>query len=206
MDNKAYLDSIAVKGKGASKAAPILSPFIIKLLAVGVVTAIAMMIIGSMLNSTNKKLQVTYDKIYYTYAQLAQNTGPVYNYQKKLKSSAVRAITSQFQTSLLNTNTQLKNAAGQVHVDTTKYSEDAISEVTANIAYLQSEFDSGFYAGTLDKSFATAMYLQLSKMIADQTEARQKTDSTTFASIMESSIKDLTNIQEQYKNYVDSAY
>ena len=52
MDNKAYLDSIAVKGKDTGKASiPILSPMLIKIIAVGVVLAIAMMFVGSLLSA-----------------------------------------------------------------------------------------------------------------------------------------------------------
>ena len=175
MDNKAYLDSIAVKGKDTSKASvPILSPMLIKIIAVGVVLAIAMMFVGSLLNSKNKELKITYDKIYYTYNQLSQGSGPLYTYQRKLKSSTVRAITSQLQTSIINTNNQLKNAAGQIKVTVGTYDQKATEEVTADLNYLESEFESGFYAGTLDKSYATALYLQLSKMIAAQSEARQQ--------------------------------
>lgn len=205
MDNKAYLDSIAVKGKDTSKASvPILSPMLIKIIAVGVVLAIAMMFVGSLLSSKNKELKITYDKIYYTYNQLSQGSGPLYTYQRKLKSSTVRAITSQLQTSIINTNNQLKNAAGQIKVTVGTYDQKATEEVTADLNYLESEFESGFYAGTLDKSYATALYLQLSKMIAAQSEARQKTDSQAFASVLDASLKDLQSIQEQYKNFIDS--
>ena len=139
MDNKAYLDSIAVKGKDTSKASvPILSPMLIKIIAVGVVLAIAMMFVGSLLNSKNKELKITYDKIYYTYNQLSQGSGPLYTYQRKLKSSTVRAITSQLQTSIINTNNQLKNAAGQIKVTVGTYDQKSTEEVTADLNYLES--------------------------------------------------------------------
>lgn len=205
MDNRAYLDSIAVKGKDTTKGIPILSPTIIKLIAVAIVAAIAMLVVGSLLNSKNTELLTTYEKIYSTYNELSSTSGPLQQYKRNLKSSTVRAITTQFQTSITNTTAQLKNAVGQVGVDTSSISSEATSAVSADIAALSNSCESGFYAGTLDKSYATAVYLQISKMIALQTEARQKTDDANFASIMESSLSDLQNIQQQYKDYIDSA-
>ena len=48
MDNKAYLDQIAVKGK--VKSGPIFTPMLIKLIAAGVVMLITMIIVGSVIS------------------------------------------------------------------------------------------------------------------------------------------------------------
>ena len=43
MDNKAYLDQIAVKGKNATNSGPLLSPLMIKLLIAGAIMLITLM-------------------------------------------------------------------------------------------------------------------------------------------------------------------
>lgn len=206
MDNKAYLDTIAVKGKDSSRPSlPILSPTIIKLVAVGVVAIIAMIVVAMLLNNSNKSLTVSYEKIYATYTQLAAPTSPITQYQPKLKSSTIRAATTQLQTSINNTNVQLKNVIGQVGVDPAAISEEATTAVTTDITTLSIEFESGYYAGTLDYSYATAVYAQISKMIAVQTEARQQTENAAFAAVLDTSLSDLKTIQEQFKNFIDAA-
>ena len=53
MDNKAYLDEIAVKGKKRFSAGPIMTPVMIKLVAAAAVAVIAMIVIGGVLSSPN---------------------------------------------------------------------------------------------------------------------------------------------------------
>ncbi len=205
MDNKAYLDTIAVKGKNTSgPSIPLLSPTIIKFVAVGIVAIIAMIAVTAILNTNNTGLQTTYEKIYGTYAQLTLGNSPIELYREKLKASEVRAATVQLQTSLKNTNNQLKNVAGSIGVDTAALSAEATEAVSLDVTALSVEFENGYYNGTLDRSFAAAVYLQLSKMIAMQTEAMQQTDNQAFATVLNNSINDLKNIQEQYKNFIDA--
>ena len=51
MDNKAYLDQIAVKGK--VKSGPIFTPMLIKIIAAGVVALITLIIVGAVISSSN---------------------------------------------------------------------------------------------------------------------------------------------------------
>ena len=53
MDNKAYLDQIAVKGK--VKSGPIFTPMLIKLIAAGAIILITMIIVGSIISGSNAK-------------------------------------------------------------------------------------------------------------------------------------------------------
>ena len=54
MDNKAYLDEIAVKSKKKFSAGPILTPLMIKLIAAAAVAVIAMIVIGGILAAKNR--------------------------------------------------------------------------------------------------------------------------------------------------------
>ena len=60
MDNKAYLDQIAVKGKNATNKEPLLSPLMIKLLVAGVIMLITVIIVGAIFNSANDKITQSY--------------------------------------------------------------------------------------------------------------------------------------------------
>ena len=87
MDNKAYLDQIAVKGKKAMPGKPLLTPAIIKLLAAGIVAIILIFVVIAMLNSNNSKITQKYEALYARATNLVEESGPLVLYDQKLKSS-----------------------------------------------------------------------------------------------------------------------
>ncbi len=205
MDNKAYLDSIAVKEqrRGGSPL-DILTPAVIKAIAVGIVFIIAMLIVGVMLNSGNAELKHSYEKLIYTYSKLADYESPLQSYAEKLNSSDIRAANIQLQSSLTNTNMQLQNAASGLKVDPAAINSKVSTEVDNEIGAMEAEFEDGFYAGTLDLNFANATYLEITRILALEAQIRARTNDNALATIIDSSTKDLTVIQEQFKKYIDN--
>ena len=119
MDNKAYLDQIAVKGKNATNKEPLLSPLMIKLLVAGVIMLITVIIVGAIFNSANDKITQSYERLYLRISQMCGNQGPYNKYSKFINSSNLAALANQLETSLTNTNKDLSGQWSSLKVDTT---------------------------------------------------------------------------------------
>ena len=91
MDNKAYLDEIAVKGKYKGNTGPIISPVIIKLIIAALFAVIALAIVGGIISSKNQETIQLYEAVYERIALLAGNGSPFKEYQNSLYSSDLRA-------------------------------------------------------------------------------------------------------------------
>ena len=74
MDNNAYLDQIAVKGKVKSGSAAI-SPFIIKLIAASLIVLITLFIVGSVISGSNSKTTQVYERVYLRITTLTDSIG-----------------------------------------------------------------------------------------------------------------------------------
>ncbi len=203
MDNKAYLDSIAVKGKKETSPLAIFTPTVIKIIAVSVVMIIAMFIVGGILNSGNSALKTDYEKLYYTFSVLADDDAPFEEYIENVNSSEVRAAYNILQSSLVETYTHLQSEASQLKINTDSLSSKATEAIDSEIAEMSASFDDGLYAGTLDINFANATYLEISRIIALESSIRSRTNNDALATTIDDSLSDLQIAQNELKKFIN---
>ncbi|MBO4855057.1 hypothetical protein J5500_01455 [Candidatus Saccharibacteria bacterium] len=204
MDNKAYLDEIAVKGKKKFSAGPILTPVMIKLIIVGVAAVIAMIVVATMLGSKKDDSAAIHENVYFRMTRLIDKKGPLATYIKKLKSSELRTYTSTLSSSLTTTTTSIKAVAGKIGLNTNSASGPVSSEINSLFTTLDSELDRAYLSGNLDVTYASSIAYQLALLISLETQARSKTSDATYAKTLDESKADLESLEESFRNYADT--
>lgn len=204
MDNKAYLDQIAVKGK--VKSGPIFTPMLIKLIAAGVVLLITMLVVGGIVSGSNAKVTQSHERVYLRIAKLGDksSSAPLAKYSKLLRNSDLRSYATILYTTLVNTNNSLSSVISTTGVKTTSISSEVSKEESANITSYTSALDDAILAGTLDRTFATETIYQISTLIQYENESLKKANSQSYANLIQQSINELTSLQEQFKNWSDN--
>ncbi len=199
MDNKAYLDEIAVKGKKKFSAGPILTPVMIKLIAAALVAVVAMIVIGTILSNKNQEVAEVHQMVYARIDSLLDKKGPFNSYSEDLKSSDLRTYTVQLLSSLETTRSTL-NRSGQ---DFTA-SENVTTENSALMSAFQYELKEATLNGQLDKVYATDAAYHLSLLILLEEQALAKATNDTYANALNSSITDLKVLEENFRDYSDT--
>jgi hypothetical protein len=204
MDNKAYLDEIAVKGKKKFSAGPILTPVMLKLIIVGVFAVIAMIVVGTMLSSNNDGSAATHEAVYFRMTGLLDKKGAINTYIKKVKASELRSYTSSLIASLTTSTSEIKGAASRIGLNTSSASADVSSQNSLILNQYLMELDDAYLTGTLDATYASSTAYQLSILIGLEQSARMKTSDGPYATTLDNSIRDLTALEESFRNYADT--
>lgn len=204
MDNKAYLDQIAVKGK--VKSGPIFTPMLIKLIAAGVVLLITMLIVGGIVSSSNAKVTQTHERVYLRIANLGNknSSSPLAKYSKLLRNSDLRSYATSLYTTLLNTNNNLSSIISSTGVNTSSISSVVSSEESKNLSNYTAALDNAILAGTLDRTFASETLYQISTLIQYENESLKKANNQSYANLVQQSINELTILQEKIKDWSDN--
>ena len=204
MDNKAYLDQIAVKGK--VKSGPIFTPMLIKLIAAGAIILITMIIVGSIISGSNAKVTQSFERVYVRISNFGSDDyeNPLQKYADSIRNSDLRTYCEQLRTIMYDTNTRLSSVISSTGVKTDKISKDITSDESLNWSNYIYALDNALLSGTLDRTFATETEYQLSTLIQYEHEALNKSNNQEFSNILQQSIKDLTSLQQSFKSWADS--
>lgn len=204
MDNKAYLDQIAVKGK--VKSGPIFTPMLIKLIAAGAIILITMIIVGSIISGSNAKVTQSFERVYVRISNFGSDDyeNPLQKYADSIRNSDLRTYCEQLRTIMYDTNTRLSSVISSTGVKTDKISKDITSDESLNWSNYIYALDNALLSGTLDRTFATETEYQLSTLIQYEHEALNKSNNQEFSNILQQSIKDLTSLQQNFKSWADS--
>ena len=203
MDNKAYLDQIAVKGK--VKSGPIFTPMLIKLIAAGAVMLITMIIVGAVISGANAKVTQTYERVYLRITNLAGEESPLKASLEQLRDSDLRSSAGSLLSTLKSTTVTLESIAENIGIKPDSITPSVQTEEDANTADLTASFDEAVLTGNIDLTYATKVYHQISVLLAYEAEARAKTPNAEFASLLDQSTNDLTILQEQFKKFTSSS-
>ncbi len=201
MDNKAYLDEIAVKGKRKGADGPPLSPAIIKLIIVAVFAVISLAIVGSIISNKNTANTQLYEKVYSRVAAFADKKGPFAKYQNYINSSSLRALNISVRSSLETTRSTLASAASGVKIDTKSISAEVKKDESGITSLFTSKLDEARLLGELDSTFATEASYQLTMLISLEQEALAKVTDINFANALSASIEDLTLLRDNYNDW-----
>ena len=204
MDNKAYLDQIAVKGK--VKSGPVLTPMLIKLIAASIVMLITLVIVGSVVSSSNAKVTQTHERVYLRIATLGNksSSAPLAKYSQLVRNSDLRSYAANLYNSLITTEASLSGIVSTVGVNTSNISSVVSTEESTNISKYTAALDNAILAGTLDRTFATETLYQISTLIQYESESLKRANNQSYANLINQSINDLTILQEQFRDWSDN--
>ena len=203
MDNKAYLDQIAVKGKKAMPGKPLLTPAIIKLLAAGIVAIILIFVVIAMLNSNNSKITQKYEALYARATNLVEESGPLVLYDQKLKSYTLRQYNSTCKSTVDSFNSTYSGMTTTAGFDPLTLSSEVTEEESKNNYTIESQLSTGYLNGTLDEVYAATMYYQVSVLLSMNEEAMTASTNVELSSVLNNFKTELIELQKLYKNYTD---
>lgn len=201
MDNKAYLDEIAVKGKRKGNSGPILSPAVIKLIIVAVFAVIALAVVGGIISNKNQETVQLYEAIYQRMYLLADDESPFIEFQNSLYSSDLRAYNISVVSSLQSTMSTLASASTGAGFNADSISSKVEGEQRAVLDEFIAKMEEAKLLGEGDVTFAAEASYQLSSLIAMEQEARSKVTDANFAQALDDSIRDLTALEKNYHNW-----
>ena len=188
MDNKAYLDQIAVKGKVKSSG-PILTPVMIKLIVAGVVALLTVIIVAAVINGANAKVTQSFERVYLRISNLSSDNydNPFPEYADKIHDSTLRSYIDQFTSVISSSKTSLDGIVNTIGVKPESITKEINESEGANI--------------TLDHVTASNAYYQITTLLQYEAEARKKTSNQQFADILDSSTQSLKILQENIHNW-----
>ena len=204
MNGKEYLDQIAVKGK--VKSGIIFTPTLIKLIAAGAVALIAIISVGVVISNANAKVTQTYERVYMRIHNLSGSNynNPFTKYKDKIRDSNLRSYSDTLFSVLTTTDTSLGGVVSAVGVKTDKISKEVSNAESANINNITNQLLDASYAGNIDRVYATNVVYQVSTLIQYENEALKKSNNQSFTNVVNQSKTDLTQLKEQFQDWVDT--
>ena len=201
MDNKSYLDQIAVKGKNVSNNGPLLSPVMIKLLIAGIIMLITIIIVAVMFNNTNAKLTQSYERLYLRITQMYGNKGPYKKYSSFIISSDLTAYANQLETSLTNTANSLAPVWSNLNVDKAKITKTVQDDETSKFNAYMTRLEEASVSGQMDAYYSSQTANQIMQLKTLEEQILKKTKNKSLPSILEQSISELSSLYEKFRDF-----
>ena len=199
MDNKAYLDQIAVKTK--VKSGPVITPMLIKLIAAGIIMLITLVIVGNVISSSNAKVTRTFERVYLRITKLADQNSALVKYTKELRDPNLKSYATNLYSILSTASKEFSGVISSTGVKTGSISSTVTSEETKTMSAYSSALEDAKLSGTIDRVFATETSYLLSTLIQYENESLKKTSSQQYANIANKNMQDLTIIKDQIEEW-----
>lgn len=199
MDNKAYLDQIAVKEqpKSSSPFSSILSPMLLKLIVGAVVLIVLLIVVTAILNSNSGDSSSTYSALYERYSLLLAEDSAMQTQKDNLRSAELRSNTANF---LITSDSFLNNYTSAVTgTGTTITTGDPT--IATEISSYATNLNSAYMNGYLDDSFASESAYQLAVLVQLETNIINTTDNASLKELLTTNLESLKTYQEIYQNY-----
>jgi hypothetical protein len=199
MDNKAYLDQIAVKEqpKSSSPFSSLLSPMLLKLIIGAVILIILLVVVSVILNSNSSSNTDSYAALYERYTILLDKEGTLQTQKDNLRSADLRSNTTNFITTgdtFISNYTSAINASGMTITTGDPAIASEMSEYTTNL-------NNAYMNGYLDSSFASENSYQLAVLIQLETNIINTTDNSSLKELLTTNLESLKTYQEIFQNY-----
>lgn len=207
MDNMAYLQQIA-----AERPTPPSKPsftdklpvvLILKIVAGVFIFLIALMIVVGLTRGDSKKEQFAAERTYLRTANLLQT---IEDHQGNLKSSDLRTFTSSLSSILKETlrdTSQNLQSFGFEDFSADTASSSVAAEEKDHIKKLNKTLKNAYLSGNLDRILHREFTLQISLLIAIESDGLARTKDPSLQSSYQKSIKNLENIHTNFSKYRD---
>ncbi|MBQ1372760.1 hypothetical protein IIY67_00885 [Candidatus Saccharibacteria bacterium] len=202
MDNKAYLDQIAVKSKKTTSQ-PIFTPTVIKLLVTSLIVLILFVVVFSIFNHSNFERKQKFAAIYQRTTSLIAEEAPLITYDEELKSATLRQYNDMFFTSLSSFNTSYASLVSSGGLNVGNASNKVIEADTLNTAEITNSLEEGYLNGIIDDVYASTALYQVSVLINMNQEALNVATNTEVANLITKFNDELKLIQENYRKFTN---
>lgn len=204
MDNQAYLDQIAVKGKKTINNGPLLSPLMIKLIIAGIIALITIIVVGVMVSSSNAKVTQSYERLYLRVSQMCGNKGPYKKYAKYINSSNLASHAVRLETSITKTNKSLEGLLTKLNVKKDSITKTVKDEETATFNTYMNKLERASISGQLDLYYSSQTAERIMQIISIEKQILNKTNNDGLKSVINDSLSDLQSLYEDFRDFNNS--
>jgi len=201
MDNKAYLDQIAVKEAPKSKGSSLLSPALLKLIIGALVLIVMLLVIISIFSNQNKTSYDSYAELYARYSRLLGEDSPMLAQKENLHSSELRANTASFISLGKSFLSSYESATTSSGIDIYSLSSDRTSIVESEFVDYNNNLADAYMNGYLDSAFASECGYQLAIIIQLENDIISTTDNDSLKAKINTNLNNLKTFREVYQKY-----
>lgn len=200
MDNKAYLDQIAVKETKKSQS-PLLSPTLLKLIIGALFLIVVLIAMISIFSSQNKNTNTSYAELNQRYAKLLAEESPMLMQKENLHSSALRANTASFISLSRSFSTTYANAASSAGLDIYTLTPEKYSTIEQEFTNFNTNLNTAYMNGYLDQSYASECAYQVAMLIQLEEDIYNTTNNDALREILSTNLDNLRTFQAVYEKY-----
>ena len=200
MDNKAYLDQIAVKETKKSQS-PLLSPALLKLIIGALFLIVVLIAMISIFSSQNKNTNTSYAELNQRYAKLLAEDSPMLMQKENLHSSALRANTASFISLSRSFSTTYANAASSAGLDIYTLAPEKYSTIEQEFTNFNTNLNTAYMNGYLDQSYASECAYQVAMLIQLEEDIYNTTNNDALREILSTNLDNLRTFQAVYEKY-----
>lgn len=206
MDNLEYLQQISKSNRPVAPAQPTSKSnlsLIIKIAIGGIISFVAILILGIALGNMGAKSSDLAKQIYIRSNNL---NSTITTYNRSLKSSRLRSISSSLSGTLVNTSNQLSNYLTSTSDDSKTAlvpSEAITTSETELIDNLNTTLNNAKLNGILDRIYEHQIASQVSLLLALESQLLGRSPDEPLLSIIQQSYASLSTIQTSLEEYDD---
>lgn len=199
MDRQAYLNQISQTTKPIEQKESVLSPKIFKFAAIGIGLTIFLVIIGSLLKNLNNKEFLLTQQLDLRTTNLIET---IEEYNKQVKSPALRSIGTSFSAILSDTNRDIEEYLVQEYeFDPKKADAKIMKQETELIDDLNKSLENARLNGILDRTYVNKLDLQITLMLSLESDIISRTKKPELRSMLEKSSDSLKTLQNTIEGY-----
>lgn len=200
MDNKAYLDQIAVKETKKSQS-PLLSPALLKLIIGALFLIVVLIAMISIFSGQNKNTNTSYAELNQRYTKLLAEDSPMLLQKENLHSSALRANTASFISLSRSFSTTYANAASSAGLDIYTLTPEKYSTIEQEFTNFNTNLNTAYMNGYLDQSYASECAYQVAMLIQLEQDIYDTTNNDALREILSTNLDNLRTFQAVYEKY-----
>lgn len=201
MDNKAYLDQIAVKDTKKTQSSPLLSPALLKLIIGALFLIVVLIAMISIFSGQNKNNNSSYAELYQRYEKLLAEDSPMITQKENLHSSALRANTANFLSLARSFKTTYTNATTSTGLDIYTLAPEKYSTIEQEFSDFGTNLNNAYMNGYLDQSYASECAYQVAILIQLEEDIYNTANNDALREILKSNIENLRTFQAIYEKY-----
>lgn len=204
MDRKEYLNEISAANRPVAVKTKnkLLSSKFFWIGVIGVVAFIIILIIGSLLGSSNTSVK---DRLFSLILHIDNTSSVIDEYQSSVKSSDLRSDSASLNTILSGTSSSLTNYATEKYNFKPKDVKESIAEEeTSAKDALMSELFNAKITGTLDRIYAQKMAYEISFITSSEVHLIKAISDSSVKDSLTTSYESLNNLYNNFNNFSES--
>jgi hypothetical protein len=206
MNNEDYLKQISAKPLKAAAASQnkFLSPFMIKLIACGLIAIVLLIVVMNLLGQSGARAKALTETIYTRMSLLSRNGGPIDSYGKQLYSSDLRALSSTLKTNLVNSARDLEILMPDISLNPNQVSKTVTANEEAYLTEYTSMLENARLNALLDRTYSSTTTLVISQLLTEINELLARNENRALEDLLQRTRTNFEQLRIHFQEFTDS--